>query len=149
MQVQAAFRMCVTPSVYEELTQRKRPGSRTIALYRLEGRIIVVTPQNAANNRRLPPGLHRGERDTLLCYLDGAADFIIIDDGRGAGYCRREAVPYVNALLCPRLLAAAGRLTPAEARSAMARIADLGRYSQWVKRYAATCSDSALASFLP
>jgi hypothetical protein len=148
-QVQGAFRMCVAASVYAELTRRERPGSRTVARGRDARRIIIRTPPNAPPSHRLPTGLHRGERDTLLCYLDGGADFIIIDDGRGAGYCRREAIPYLNALLCPRVLAAAGRLAPAAARSAMVRIADLGRYSEWVKRYAATCSDAALSAFLP
>ena len=31
----------------------------------------------------------------------------------------------------------------------MDAIADLGRYSRWVKTYAATCSDAALSAFLP
>jgi predicted nucleic acid-binding protein len=149
LQVQAVFRLCVAAAVYEELTLKRRPGSRTVALDRRDGRIRVVRPQNHVNYPRLPTSLHRGERDTLRCYLDGGTDFIIIDDCRGAGYCRREALPYVNALLCPRLLAAAGRLSPTEARAAMFRIAHLGRYSEWVKHYAATCSDSALATFLP
>jgi hypothetical protein len=149
LHVQAVFRMCVAASVYDELTQRERPGSRAVARGRRDRRITVVIPDGAAHH--LPASLHRGERDTLLCYLSGGADFdfIIIDDGRGAGFCRREAIPYVNALLCPRLLAAVGRLTPAAARTAMTRIADLGRYSTWVKRYAATCSDQALTTFLP
>jgi len=147
--VQAVFRLWMTESVYDEVTRRRRPGAQAIARGRRERLITIVSPRSIAGSQRLPAGLHEGERDTLLCFLDGGADFIIIDDGRGAGYCRREVIPYVNALLCPRLLAMAGRLTPTAAQSLMARIALLGRYSEWVKRYAATCSDSALAAFLP
>jgi predicted nucleic acid-binding protein len=147
--IQTVFRMCMTTSVYEELTHQERPGARAVASAHRDRRITVLPPCGPNAQRHLPSSLHRGERDTLLCYLDGAADFIIIDDGRGAGYCRREAIPYVNALLCPRLLAASGRMTSAAAHFAMARIADLGRYSDWVKHYAATCSDSALTTFLP
>lgn len=144
-----AFRIRLTASVYEELTRHRRPGARTVARSCRDRRIAVVTPNGAAGPHHLPASLHRGERDTLLCFLDGGSDFIIIDDGAGAGYCRREAIPYVNALLCPRLLAAGGRLSPDDARWAMARISDLGHYSAWIKRHADTCHDSALSAFLP
>jgi predicted nucleic acid-binding protein len=147
--IQTVFRLCMTTSVYEELTHQERPGARAVVRAHRDQQITVLTPCGTTDPRHLPSNLHRGERDTLQCYLDGAADFIIIDDGRGAGYCRREAIPYINALLCPRLLVAAGRMTSAAARFAMARIADLGRYSEWVKHHAVTCSDSALTTFLP
>ena len=146
--VQAAYHVCMAASVFAELTRRERPGSRAVARSCRDHHISVSTPRNDTRHR-LPSGLHQGERDTLLCFQDGGADFIIIDDGRGAAYCRREGIPYLNALLCPRVLSAAGRMTPEEARSAMARVSGLGRYSQWVKRYAATCSDAVLARFLP
>jgi predicted nucleic acid-binding protein len=149
LEMQAAFRLCVTASVYGELTHYQRPGARAFARSCRDHQISILTPNCASGSHALPANLHQGERDTLLCFLDGGADFIIIDDGRGAGFCRRMAIPYVNALLCPRMLASADRLTPAGAREAMARIADLGRYSNWVKHYAATCSDTALSAFLP
>lgn len=145
----AAFRVCVTASVYDELTQRRRPGARAIARGREARQITVRTPDCPPASHCLPGNLHLGERDTLLCFLDGGADFIIIDDGRGAGFCRREAIPYVNALLCPRLLATAGCLSSDGAVAAMARISDLGHYSAWVKDYAVTCSDASLAEFIP
>lgn len=147
--MQAAFRLWLTISVYEELTRLRRPGAQAVARSRRDRRITVVSPNNALHSQPLPGNLHRGERDTLLCFLDGGVDFIIIDDGPGAGYCRREAIPYVNALLCPRLLAIGGRLSPQEARGAMTRISDLGHYSTWIKRYAVRCSEATLSAFLP
>lgn len=145
----AVFHISVAASVYGELTQRPRPGSRAIARGREARQITIRIPHGTPASHRLPGNLHLGERDTLLCYLDGGADFIIIDDGRGAGFCRREAIPYINALLCPRLLIAAGRLSPAEARTAMDHILELGHYSAWVRRYAATCEEVDLSPFLP
>jgi predicted nucleic acid-binding protein len=148
--MQVAFHIQLTVAVFEELTRHRRPGAKAVARSLRERQIKVVTPSgSAAGSRHLPGSLHRGERDTLLCFLDGGVDFIIIDDGGGAGYCRREAIPYVNALLCPRLLAAAGRLSPSDAQQAMTRISDLGHYSAWIKRYADTCSDADLSAFLP
>jgi predicted nucleic acid-binding protein len=147
--MQSAFCIQLTASVYEELTRHQRPGARTVAESRRDRRITIVTPNGTVGSQHLPTNLHRGERDTLLCFLDGGVDFIIIDDGPGAGYCRREAIPYVNALLCPRLLVVCGRLSPIEARLAMTRIRDLGHYSNWIKRYADTCNEAALSAFLP
>jgi hypothetical protein len=144
-----AFRIQLSASVYEELTRHRRPGARTVARSRRERRIAVVTPNGAADPHHLPASLHRGERDTLLCFLNGGVDFIIIDDGPGAGFCRREGLPYVNALLCPRLLAIGGRLSPDEARRAMTRISDMGHYSAWIRHYARTCNEAALTAFLP
>ncbi|MDJ0781426.1 MAG: hypothetical protein QNJ22_05610 [Desulfosarcinaceae bacterium] len=148
-QMQASFHIRIAAAVYDELTRHQRPGATAIARERRHRRITVVTPKVNAGSRPLPAGLHRGERDTLLCFLDGGADFVIIDDGPGAGFCRRQAIPFVNALLCPRLLAAVGRLAHTEARSAMDCISRLGHYSAAIKRYAATCSDAALTAFLP
>ena len=147
--MQAAFHFCVTASVYGELTDYQRPGARAFARRRRDRQITILTPIRASASHALPANLHQGERDTLLCFMDGGVDFIVIDDGRGASFCRRAGIPYVNALLCPRMLASADRLTPAGARAAMARIAELGRYSDGVKHYAATCSDTALSAFLP
>ena len=148
-QVVVAFDICLTDSVYAELTRHRRPGARAITRSRREGQLTIVAPPPAGEFPSLPANLHRGERDTLLRFLGGGGDFIIIDDGPGAGYCRRQEIPYVNALLCPRILAAAGRLTPSAARSAMLRIAGLGRYGEGIKRYALTCEDLALIPFLP
>jgi hypothetical protein len=147
--MQAAFCLRLSAAVYAEVTRHRRPGAQTVARSRRDRRISIVSPNSVASHRPLPGSLHRGERDTLLCFLDGGVDFIIIDDGPGAGYCRREGIPYVNALLCPRLLAADGRLSPTQTRWAMTRISDLGHYSTWIKRYADTCSDAALSAFLP
>ncbi len=147
--IQAAFRVCVSASVYGELTRYQRPGARTIAQECQTRQITIVAPNATAEAHHLPESLHRGERDTLLCYIDGRADFVIIDDGRGAGVCRREAIPYVNALLCPRLLAMAGLLPPAAAHQAMTRISELGRYSADIRHYATTCSTASLNAFLP
>lgn len=147
--IQAAFRVCVSASVYTELTRHQRPGARTIAQECQTRQITIVSPKATPEAHHLPVSLHRGERDTLLCYMDGRADFVIIDDGRGAGFCRRKAIPYVNALLCPRLLAMAGLLSPAAAHQAMTCISGLGRYSAGVRHYASTCSTANLNAFLP
>lgn len=93
--------------------------------------------------------LDRGERNTLRHYLNGAARFVIIDDGRGIRACRRHNIPHVNALLCPQLIHFSGRMPdPLQVRSYRERIARLGRYSTHVIAWANTCDRSDLVFFI-
>jgi hypothetical protein len=91
-----------------------------------------------------------GERECIQHFLAGSGRFILIDDGRGAAYCRDHRLPYINALLMPRILALAdpdiGR--PAVAK-ALAQIYSLGRYAPWVLDHARHCGDAGLKPFLP
>jgi hypothetical protein len=80
--------------------------------------------------------LDAGERHTLRHYLDGAARFVIIDDGRAVRVCRRRGIPHINALLCPKILCLAGKMPPGRARMYTRRIAALGRYSDGVRQWA-------------
>jgi hypothetical protein len=145
-----AFHLLMTRSVFDEVAVPAQPGAGEF--HTLAGRLPGVTvlddptgilPKNAADLLRL----HRGERDTLHHYLNGAARFVIIDDGKGVQVCRRHGIPHVNALLCPRLLYFSGRMPAAQARLLFARIASLGRYSTTVVRWADTCEASELHFF--
>ena len=99
----------------------------------------------AADLRRL----HQGERDTLHHFLNGAARFVILDDGKGVQVCRRYGIPHINALLCPKILHYSERLPDAQqVQSLFERIAGLGRYSKDVVAWARQCRRSDLDFFL-
>ena len=138
------FHLLMTRSVFNEVSVPSYPGARE--LHALAGRhagvIILDDPAG-----RLPgtltdlQHLHRGERDTLHHYLNGAARFVIIDDGKGVQACRRHGIPHVNALLCPRLLSFSGRMPEPHAHRFFLRIASLGHYSATVVKWAGTCEE--------
>jgi hypothetical protein len=145
------FRLLMTRSVFDEVTVPAQPGAT--ALQAIAGRRpgvtvldapVVSLPKRTADLQRLD----RGERDTLQHYLNGAARFVIIDDGKGVKACRRHGIPHVNALLCPRLLCYAGWMADLHARLSFARIASLGRYTTAVVKWAETCDESDLAFFI-
>ncbi len=143
--------LLMTRSVYDEVTVPAQPGAGEIRM--LAGQqpgIDVIDNLLETQAHRLAADvvqLHRGERDTLHHYLNGAARFVIIDDGKGVQACRRHGIPHVNALLCPKLLNYSGRMSDHQANSFFGRVASLGRYSTAVVTWAETCGRSDLECF--
>ena len=89
--------------------------------------------------------LDQGERDTITCFESGGMDLIITDDGRAARYCREKGVPFINALLFPRLLYFAARITKKESWDKMATLIRLGRYTPEIIEWAKNCSRESLS----
>ena len=148
-----SYQVRMAEAVYAELTVDDRyPGAVAVRGYRRDRRISVLADGEPADCLERHPelgGLGAGERDTLCRFIEGLADFVIIDDGRGAAWCRDREIPYVNALLIPRLMRLAGRMTHALARRASRRITRVGRYSPEIIAAAAGASPRHLAPFLP
>jgi hypothetical protein len=93
-------------------------------------------------------GLDRGERETIQAYFSAKKDFIIIDDRKGAAYCRDREIPYINALLCPKILFFKGRITAIDCRRYSDRLIKVGRYAPWVLKKADVLSKEDLVEFL-
>lgn len=147
----ARYRALLPAAVLAELTVPGHPGGARFAALARAGGVRVLPPCGtdaagaaAADLDRLGPG----ERDCIRAYLGGQGDFLLMDDGRGAGFCRRAGIPYVNALLVPRLLDP--RLpAPGPVQADMRRIFALGRYAAWVLQKAARLTPAELTPFLP
>lgn len=140
------------PSVFSELTVRGYPGAARFQTLVAGGQIELLPfikdlpDKEAVALNKMGPG----ERECISHFLAGSGYFILLDDGRGAHYCRDRGIPYTNALLMPRILALADPEISAQAvANAMAQIGRHGRYAAWVRDYAHTCEDAALAPFLP
>ncbi len=144
----AAFRLCVVPAVVQEITVAGRYGAAEFKAAAAAGLLEAVAPPRADGLPRLA-ALDKGERDTILAFEQGAADFIIMDDRKGALYCRSRRIPYINALLCPGVLGAAGYLDENAQSTAFDRVLRLGRYSRWVTDFARACTLRDLRRFLP
>jgi hypothetical protein len=145
------YQVGVGPTVYREVTVPRRPGAEAFARWRQEQRLVLHTLNGTTAN---PPAgrsnrLDPGERECLALYAEGAGKFIIVDDGPAAAFCRRRDIPYVNALLVPRLLVPRPVRDREGLKDAVLAIYAEGRYASWVLEYALTCPDEDLAFFLP
>lgn len=146
-----AFRLHMTRSVFNEVTVKDRPGAvdlREMACEQPGATVLEdpagTLPDHAGDLLRL----HRGERDTLHHFMNGAARFVIIDDGKGVQACRRHGIPHVNALLCPKLLHFFHQMPEQQVPLFFNRISRLGRYSRDVVTWARMCGRSDLKFFI-
>lgn len=140
------YRVLMADTVYRECTREGYPGAGHFpALFQSER--FAVKPFNG-NPAELST-LGTGERDTILGYLQGAGDFVMIDDGRGAQTCRNMDVPFINALLFPRIRYLRQKSSHTTYQRHFDRLLSVGRYSPKIIAYAAACSLADLAFFLP
>jgi len=147
------YHVFIPRSVQQELICNNRSGAATFAQHVTAGTIKVIDTDNAVpNSTALESGLNslgRGERDTIRCLKAGKGDFIVTDDGRAARYCQDKALPFINALLFPRLLYFAGIMSPNERRTKMETIIRIGRYSPQITAWAFQSSKEVLAFAIP
>lgn len=144
------YRVVTGPGAFREMTVRGYSGAAQFERWHGDSRITIHSPPTTTNERAADwAHLDLGERDCIDLYHAGAGAFILIDDGPAAVFCRRNAIPYVNALLVPRLLGAGASAPGAEVIAAMQTIFKLGRYAPWVMEYALNCPCEGLSLFLP
>jgi hypothetical protein len=145
------YRVGTGPVVWRELTVGNHPGARAFPRWRRAG-LIHVRDDHLVRPRGADGRLDRlgaGERECIGFYLGGNGVFIIVDDGPAAAYCRHEQIPYINALLVPRLLDPDTAADGPGVATAMQQILAIGRYANWVAAYARTCRPEDLAFFRP
>ena len=147
------YAVCMTPTVFCEITRDGYPGADRFNELHDKHRFRITDSDSAASLRRTGlPGLTSlgpGERETIQEFLCGRAEFIIVDDGRAGGYCRNRKIPFINALLLPRVLNMAGRLSEHLCRSVTEAIMRHGRYSADIIAKAERLDKNALVYFLP
>ncbi|MBP7734963.1 MAG: hypothetical protein KA369_03230 [Spirochaetes bacterium] len=145
------YSVAIATSVYHELTREGYAGADEFRTYCNESKIWVLSDareiRNITEKHEAMEGLGAGEKDTILLYQKGFGEFIIIDDGRGAQYCKKNGIPYINALLVPRLFFKVGWIDLEEKNRFMDGIIEHGRYASWVIEYARSCDDKELAYF--
>ena len=142
-----ALNIIMTKSVFEEITRNGYDGAETFKTD-YTGRQSFTVTSYKRKDREDTKKLARGERDTILLFLSGVADFIIIDDGKGARYCRDHKIPYINALLCPKVLYFSDIITEKKLQKITEQILLIGRYSQKIRNDAKRCGKQDLKHFL-
>ena len=147
------YQILMTESVYSEVTCRGYPGAEDFIKIGRDRSMVVVTckgklPTPFADDHSLL-SLDRGERETIACFIEQQADFIIIDDGGGSRYCWDNNLPFINALLFPKILLFKGQLTTATYEEKITTILMNGRYSKRIVEYAERMGLNELKRFLP
>lgn len=145
------YRPIITESVFKELTRNTYPSSEIFKSY-CKHKKLHVQPLNAETQERRMTAifsLNRGERDTILQYIEGTGDFILLDDGKAARYCSKNNLPFISAILFPRILQLTGELTEAESDQKSKDIIEIGRYSQKIIEMAREMSRNELKNFFP
>ena len=149
----STYHIIMAESVYMEVTRAGYPGAEDFKDCSSNRRYQVVRLQNdpkAAQHQRINRvTLGRGEKETIRLYLEGTGQFVMIDDGKGAGVCKKQKIPYINALLFPRILYLCRLISEREHRAKIEEIARLGRYSRWIYDYATNCPRHKLDRFMP
>ncbi len=144
---------CVAKAVYHELVVDGRDGAGEFRNYFLDRKLSVnekIRGKMIASNEHPDVSfLGRGERETIREYIRGSGRFIIIDDYKGARYCRDNKIPYINALLTPRVLFFSGDISEEACNAGAETILRIGRYSRKIIDYAMSRARDELAFFLP
>jgi hypothetical protein len=139
-------------AVHQELTLPGYPGAERFQQhFKSQGKNTAIEkhPSRKTGNIKTLDHLDQGEKDTIREYLNGHSDFIMIDDYRGAVWCRDNDIPYINALLFPRLLHLSNCVTESEFRYMKDKLLSLGRYSGKIIEYALKCPSDYLSFFMP
>lgn len=140
------YDVIMAQSVFDEITVQGYPGElyfRSLC----EKQMIRIPPDPATLNQDLPSSMGMGEADTLRLLSVYPHAFVIIDDGKGARYCRVRKIPYINALLVPKIIYFSGHMSEHGCRKSMDTLISLGRYSPDILDFAQTCPCQELAFF--
>lgn len=148
----AVYHVIMPPSVFSEVADNDKPGAAEYREFASQGKIEICDLRSGDKGQPLisdeKPSFGAGEADLLKLYWAGAGDFLIVYDGAAARYCLREKIPFINALLFPRVLEA-DRVNPAESQRLQQEILKHGHYAEDVIEFTHCCPAKELAFFLP
>lgn len=136
------FSVIITRQVYTELMDGAKKGSARLQKY-LHDRI------DQSLTSRITFGMGQGESSVIALYLEGGGDFVLLDDKKGANYCKDHSIPFINSLLASRVLYIAGAIGEAEFTATTRQLTEEGYYSQWIIDKAESISNKKLQQFLP
>ena len=140
----------ITTAVLTELTAFGGKGAKEFSDYIRKDRITLVeTRETASHDCQRLMKLDHGERTLIQAYINGHGRYIVIDDKKGAQFLRAHNFPYINSLLAPRILRAAGALSANRAQTAFSFLKSRGRYAGWIIDYAESCPPEDLRFFMP
>lgn len=137
---------CIIPEpVRYELTAGGHKGSDYFSQC-IEKKILTVKRHSFGHGP--VKKLHAGESGVIFIYEEGAGEFVLIDDGRGAAYCRDNGIPYINALLAVKIMLISGKISSEESCVMNQWLRKNGRYSRGIIEWAENADSDNLENFL-
>ncbi|MBU2510609.1 hypothetical protein KJ966_04705 [bacterium] len=145
------YEVILTRAVFDELTNNSYPSARLFLRNYSNSHFRVMTLPESAGNYKTDElaSLNWGERETILQFLSGTGDFIMLDDGKAAKYCTKHKLPFINTLLFPIILHICGILPIAERQAKIEEIVAIGRYSDKIEEMALGFGSKELEPFFP
>ena len=144
------FSLVVPPAVQAELIQNHYPDAQIFCDHIHQGRIEVAPLSEPCLGDNLSgfQRLDSGEKETIGLFLFFQTGFLLTDDGMAAKFCLGHGLPFINALLVPKIFWYNGDMTQTDANLLTKQIASLGRYSDRVKTIASGMTRKELSVFL-
>ena len=161
------FSIVLAARVADELCEPGYPGSayfRRIQSHK-NSRYHILPAEHGPAALWADPAfqsMDRGEQETLSLYMAHQSGspghtvssfrdqgFVLMDDGKGARFCVAREIPFINALLVPKVLLYTGHLDTVSCDRACETLKTLGRYSARIIQRADHMSAQNLARFLP
>lgn len=137
-------------SVHKEVTRSGYPGAKTFARAAQLRQVVVESCTDLTVLTPYPDAekLDAGEKEMLGLFLSHTKGFILTDDGKAARICDKNNVPFINALLVPKLFWYAGHMDKKEYENQTGCLCKIGRYSDQIKKIAAALTPSDLSFFI-
>ena len=123
-------RILITQTITEEIFFNSKDSRLIRALISAE-KITVKKIKDSG----LPASLDKGERTVVNLFREMEADYLLLDDKKAAIYCKRNSVPFVNALLIPLYLRKCEAIDGQTTERKITLLKEIGRYSEWIKEY--------------
>jgi len=168
-----AWQVVMAPSVFKEITKTGYPGASYFKSlgekthYR-SGKILIHEPTAAQPIEKKFISMGKGEKETIqiFCNLAGfclsgqlkdseprmafkkTGAFILVDDGRAARFCHARQIPFINALLVPKVFWYSSLMDKKEFLEKTDCLCELGRYSKTIMEMAQTFSKEDLNYFI-
>lgn len=136
------YSLVITGEVFTELTSAGKKGSVYLREV-LRDRVRQPLPGSIVNS------MGQGEGSSIALFLEGGGDFVLLDDKKGANYCRDKTIPFINSLLVPRLLYIGGAIDAATYDRTTRLLIERGYYSLKIINRAQNISKNELLQFLP
>ncbi len=147
------YHLMIAPRVLKEITAANTPDADQYSLYVAEKRLHVESLAKIGGiekhrDKELEK-MDSGERQTICFYLENSRGFILTDDGQAARWCFSNDLPFINALLVPKIFWYAGLINKDACKKAMVYLCELGWYSDKIKAFAFDCTRKDLKKFAP
>jgi predicted nucleic acid-binding protein len=149
LRVAEMYNVVMPESVYCEITGNAYPAAEKYKRLLTDKKITVQKIDPGITDQPGMVKLDQGEYDVLRLYYAGYGDFVITDDGAAARYCKRENIPFINALLVPLILSFTDTMRKNKYNQAYRKILAIGRYSSAVISFADRCDRDKLLNFMP